>query len=260
VGRNIQVVAQLSGGEHALTTLAERDGEEFVVRCFPAGDNAVEFELQVLPRLEGSGSWVPRLIAYSVDAEMPMIITTRVRGGHPSPGLSADVIAGQMAADLAKIHRIDGEGLREDPHEPPSGPGLAAVAARREWSRLNMSKRVLTHHDFWCGNALWDGAELTGVVDWSGARHAPRGVDLAWCRLDLVLLGRVDAADAFLAEYLRQSGADALDQGAWDRQAAAQTEDRVETWAPNYLGVGRPDLTPQLLRSRLQAWIATLLV
>ncbi|MBK0296215.1 phosphotransferase, partial [Bacillus sp. S34] len=55
--------------------------------------------------------------------------------------------------------------------------------------------RVLTHGDLWSGNTLWEGDRLTGIVDWSGAMSAPRGVDIAWCRQDLVLLGSTVAAD-----------------------------------------------------------------
>jgi hypothetical protein len=32
----------------------------------------------------------------------------------------------------------------------------------------------------------------------------------------------------------------------------------VETWAPNYAGLGRDDLTPAVLREHLTAWTATL--
>jgi len=37
---------------------------------------------------------------------------------------------------------------------------------------------VLTHHDFWSGNTLWQRGVLTGVVDWAGAAVGPRGFDV----------------------------------------------------------------------------------
>lgn len=121
-----------------------------------------------------------------------------------------------------------------------------------------MRDPVLIHSDFWCGNALWEADRLTGVVDWSGARSGPRGVDLAWCRQDLVLLGSPRAAGLFLEEYERLTGAAVDDIGAWDVQAAASAHGRVETWLPNYLGIGRGEMTAELLRERLDAWNAKL--
>lgn len=121
-----------------------------------------------------------------------------------------------------------------------------------------MNEAVLTHSDFWCGNALWESERLTGVVDWSGARCGPRGVDVAWCRQDLVLLGSPEATEHFLTEYERLLGRPISDINAWDVQAAARAHDRVETWLPNYLGIGRTEITAELLRERLDAWNATL--
>jgi aminoglycoside phosphotransferase (APT) family kinase protein len=113
---------------------------------------------------------------------------------------------------------------------------------------------VLTHSDFWSGNALWNGDLVTGVVDWCGARNAPRGLDVAWCRLDLVLLGSHAAADAFLAEYEAASGIPMRDRAAWDRYAAARADPIVESWAVNYDGIGRSQITSEVLRRRFDRW------
>lgn len=45
----------------------------------------------------------------------------------------------------------------------------------------------------------------------------------------------------------------------WDLPAAAQAVDVVGTWAPNYLGIGLPDLTPDRLETRMAAWVEVLL-
>lgn len=84
---------------------------------------------------------------------------------------------------------------------------------------------------------MWEGDRLTGVVDWSGARTAPRGLDVSWWRLDLVLLGSTDAAEHFLAEYERESGHSLPDIQAWDLVAAARSASCVEIRAPDYLGI-----------------------
>jgi aminoglycoside phosphotransferase (APT) family kinase protein len=261
MGLDVRITSRLGGGQHALTVVAETDdGAEVVIRAFPAGDDdAVEREVHVLRSLDRLGDWVPRLIASSADPAMPIVITTRVVGGHPAPDLAGAVIAEQMAQALAKVHQLDGARLPSASPQPPVGTSRAAVAAQRAWSQLGARAGVLTHSDFWCGNALWDGPTLTGLVDWVGAHRADRGVDVAWCRLDLVLLGETNAADAFLDEYASRTGVAMADQRLWDLRAAARAETIVETWTPNYVDIGRGDLVPAVLRRRLDAWTDALI-
>ena len=57
-----------------------------------------------------------------------------------------------------------------------SGPAASPVAASQEL--LMSTPSVLTHHDFWSGNTLWQRGVLTGVVDWAGAAVGPRGFDV----------------------------------------------------------------------------------
>lgn len=258
VGRELGLVDVFTGGQHATTLLATDGESEFVVRAFPAHHDAAVREAEVLGRLSALGAWVPHLVAANDDLAVPVIVTSRVSGTAPDADLSPLVIAAEMAAALVRIHELDGDGLRPTPGEPPRGGSALAARAQREWASLDMRDPVLIHSDFWCGNALWEADRLTGVVDWSGARSGPRGVDLAWCRQDLVLLGSPSAAGLFLEEYERLSGAAVDDIGAWDVQAAASAHDRVETWLPNYLGIGRGEMTAELLRERLDAWNAKL--
>jgi aminoglycoside phosphotransferase (APT) family kinase protein len=232
---------------------------EYVLRRFPSGDGAVTNEVLVLAHLEELGELVPSLIAHDDSAAEPSILTRKLAGTPPPPGLAAATIAGQLGAVLARIHAVDGAGLRSAPEAPPEGETPIAQRAQHDWVDLDRAEEVLTHWDFWCGNTLWDADTVTGVVDWSGARHGPRGIDLAWCRLDLVLLGDRRAADALLGAYRTSSGKPVKDIAAWDRQAAAQADPVVEEWASNYAGIGRPHLTGPVLRHRLVAWVDELL-
>jgi len=173
--------------------------------------------------------------------------------------VAAETIAVQLGAILARIHAVDDTGLRSALEAPPSGKSAIAHRGRHDWADLARDGGVLTHWDFWCGNTLWDSDTVTGVVDLSGARHGPRGIDLAWSRQDLVLLGDRDAAGTLLATYRAVSGQAVDDIAAWDRQTAAQAEPAVEEWAANYAGIGRGHLTGSVLRNRLDAWIEELL-
>ncbi|GAB3263378.1 hypothetical protein GCM10027425_27800 [Alteromonas gracilis] len=258
LGRALQPVAVLSGGEHARTCVVADGREDLVVRRFPPGDPAVRHEVEVLARVEHLAPLVPRLVAADPDGgdEGPMIVTSRLPGCHPGPRLAPTALARGLAQVLARIHASGGEGLRDAEVSAPetSGP-LAAAARALVGSRPGGgSDAVLTHYDFWCGNTLWIDDRPTGVVDWSGARRAPRGQDVAWCRLDLVLLHGVEAAEAFLAAYEEAADVTVDDVADWDLLAAAHAEDAVEGWAPNYAGIGRPELTPEALRGRLVGW------
>ena len=48
-------------------------------------------------------------------------------------------------------------------------------------------------------------------------------------------------------------------QAIWDLQAAAQAGPVVESWLPNYHGIGLVHLTAEQLRQRLDCWSTALL-
>ena len=258
LGRPVRTLARLSGGSHADTTTITDGVDDYVLRRFPPGDPAVANEVAALRPLAVLADLVPALVAYDDGAE-PAIITRKLAGTAPRPDLDPERIAVQMGAVLARIHAVDPTGLRRGQEAPPAGDSEIARRALAEWAGLAQHDLVLTHGDFWCGNALWDGEVVSGVVDWPHGRQGPRGLDVAWCRQDLVLLGSRDAADAMLATYRAASGRQVPDIAGWDRRAAAQADPVVEEWSVNYAGIGRGDLTGAVLRQRLDAWVDLLL-
>jgi aminoglycoside phosphotransferase (APT) family kinase protein len=137
--------------------------------------------------------------------------------------------------------------------------GPLAAEVRSRWSQVIGSPEVLTHGDYWSGNVVWRDGTLTGIVDWSGGARGPRGFDLGWCRLDLVLLFDERIADVFLAAYEGAIGQTLGDVVLWDGWAVAHSHDTVETWAPNYAPLGRGDLDEHELRQRHSLWTTRLL-
>ena len=255
VGVPLTARRRLLGGQRAETLLVDDAADaRYVVRMFPEHDPAPEHEVQVLGSLDALGDLVPRVVAADLGRAGPILVTTHLPGGPPAPDLPLVVVASEMARALAEVHALSGDGLRTTPASPPPGTTAIARRARDAWGSLDLGDPVLTHFDFWCGNTLWTGDALTGVVDWSGARRGPRGVDVAWCRQDLVLLGSHRAADVFLDEYRRRSGHPCHDVSAWDLQAAALADSDVETWSENYDGIGRPEMSADVLRARLARW------
>jgi aminoglycoside phosphotransferase (APT) family kinase protein len=122
------------------------------------------------------------------------------------------------------------------------------------WAELAAERRVLTHFDFWSGNVLWNGSEVSGVVDWTGAGVAPAGFDVGWCRLDIALLYGVEYAELFLQAFERETKATVQNVAVWDLFAAARSHDDVETWTQNYAPLGRDDMTPAPLLTRHERW------
>ena len=251
----LHVVRTLLGGTHARTTVVgTADGREFVLREFPAGDDAVRREVCVLAALGDLGDLAPRLVAADADGQhsgCPLIITTLLPGRACIQPEDPRDFAEQLGQALARIHSLAVDTDLPDLFAQPAADSPVLSA----WKELSDAPRVVTHNDFWSGNTVWCNERLTGIVDWSGAGRAPRGYDLAWCRQDLVFLYDVHVADVFTRAYDRAFGSPTPDVALWDYFAAMKAYPRVETWAPNYQDLDRTDLDGAELRRRLMEWM-----
>jgi aminoglycoside phosphotransferase (APT) family kinase protein len=260
-------VRRLAGGTHAATHLLriEPPTRDLVLRRFPLGDKTAAREAQVLTALDGLDGWAPRLIG--VDSEgrrfgEPTILITRLPGRADITTVSAEAAAVQLGRTLARIHAVptarfsalrDGmTAATSSAYAGDAGPAAPILAAHGH--RLADQTFVLTHYDYWSGNVLWQDGTVTGIVDWAGASRAPRGFDVSWCRLDLVLLHSPIAAEAFLAAYQETAGEAVPDIALWDLFALKNSYRTVETWLPNYHDLGRLDLTAAELRRRHTVW------
>jgi aminoglycoside phosphotransferase (APT) family kinase protein len=267
---DITAIRRLEGGQHSQTWRVDtRDPESsVVVRQFPAGDRAAESECRVLQALQGLGGLAPVLLGGDLDgswSEGQTSLLTRLEG-------SADITprdplgwAAELGRALAVVHGVPPERTRQLPSvfegrgsdQLLAGP--LAPRVRASWREVTTSPEVLVHTDFWSGNVLARDGAVTGIVDWSGAARGPRGYDVSWCRLDLVLLFDRATADAFLAAYEAAADASVGDMSLWDSWALARSHTNVETWEPNYAPLGRADLNPSELRRRHDHWTDQLL-
>jgi aminoglycoside phosphotransferase (APT) family kinase protein len=265
-GATVQGIRALAGGTHAGTYLIRTANpeQEFVLREFPPGDDAARHEARVLAALDGLDGLAPRLQATGVSGEpsgWSWLLISRLPGvADITPGQPA-VWAAQLGEALAQVHRTAAHrlaglpsvfGRLEGRHAAVSGPAASVVTAK--WDLLSGPPAVLTHHDYWSGNTVWEGGALTGVVDWTGAALGPRGFDVGWCRLDLYLLYDEHIADVFLDSYQTASRSVLADMPLWDLWAVARSHQIVESWVPNYRDLGRADLTAKELRRRHSAW------
>jgi aminoglycoside phosphotransferase (APT) family kinase protein len=262
----IASVTRLKGGQHADTwRVGTADPPaQVVVRQFPAGDPAGAHEQHALRALAGLGGLAPELLEsdlHGLWSPYPTLLISWLDGEADITPTEPEAWAAKLGRALATVHSTSGDRLAALPsvfeHAGATQQALAgplAMTISTRWSRVTAAAEVLAHSDYWSGNVVWRDDELTGVVDWSGAARGPRGFDVGWCRLDLVLLFDERVADVFLEAYEDGIGNALGDISLWDAWALARSHDSVEAWTPNYAPLGRGDLTQTELRSRHSRW------
>jgi aminoglycoside phosphotransferase (APT) family kinase protein len=77
-------------------------------------------------------------------------------------------------------------------------------------------RETFIHRDYHPGSVLWDGTQVTGVVDWATAAWGPPGIDLARMRLNLASRHGRDIADRFVAAYVAAGGEPLARNPFWD--------------------------------------------
>lgn len=266
----VQSVMRLTGGQHADTWRVDTANPQLtvVVRQFPAGDSAGAHEQQVLHALDGLGGLAPVLLGSDLDGRWsasPTLLITWLDGQADITPADPENWAAQLGHALAAVHAAPSNKLAALPsvfdHSGGSQAALAgplATGVRACWRRITTADEALAHSDFWSGNVVWRDGRVTGIVDWSGGARGPRGFDVGWCRLDLVLLFDERIADVFAVAYKGGIGHTLDEMALWDSWAVARSHDLVETWTPNYAPLGRADLNEQELRRRHSSWTARL--
>ena len=157
--------------------------------------------------------------------------------------------ATKAAAMLASIHLfpcepmpaflVDGNGfvlwfLRSDKIpgyllSHPDGPAIWN-AIHNHQPDFRQSKKVLHHGDYWEGNLLWEGDEISGVMDWEEAGYAEPGADVAYFMMGMYLIGHPEAAEAFLSRYEAIAGKKVEHLAFWELAAAVRPINHPEGW------------------------------
>ncbi len=225
-------------------------------------------EAAVLELLERAAYPAPRLIAIDAEAQhcdQPALLMTRLLGRVDLVPNDMTSWLGQIAAALPPIHALPpSRAVR--PYRPYSDPKTLDVPS---WSRqpkawtavldLARSRRPamkprFIHRDYHPGNILWLRGGLSGVIDWINAAIGPPGIDLGHCRVNLVRLYGVKAADRFLVEYASLTGAQPADYDPyWD--AISLFDSNLGPRLDDYLRrLGPPGMTVGKMRSRLDGY------
>jgi aminoglycoside phosphotransferase (APT) family kinase protein len=113
---------------------------------------------------------------------------------------------------------------------------------------------VFSHDDFNPGNVLFSDERLSGVVDWTDVTIEPRQAAVALFRHLLAVIGRLDAAGAFLAAYEKAANVALEGQPLWDVFYGLRGLGEVEHWVRALDGLGL-SVTATEIRSRSLEWI-----
>jgi aminoglycoside phosphotransferase (APT) family kinase protein len=89
---------------------------------------------------------------------------------------------------------------------------------------------AIVHIDYWAGNILWEAEQISAVVDWEEAAYGDPGIDVAYCRMDMILLGMQTAADEFLQVYEAEMGKPVSNLKLWQLAAAIRPMFNPEGW------------------------------
>lgn len=172
----------------------------------------------------------------------PGIVTQYVPGALVFAPEDPIAWAQKLAAALAQVHAIPCDATNRDflldanseatwfirGDQPPAAM-RAHAAGLSVWQtvsdmadQLPPRPAALVHLDYWAGNVLWHEGEIAGIVDWEEAACGDPGIDVGYARMDMVLLGLSQAADAFLAAYEALRGEPVAHLGFWELVAAAR--------------------------------------
>jgi len=210
-------------------------------------------EFRTLELLQGNDIPVPRPLYLDEDGMMlgtPGIVTGYVPGELVASPSDPPSWARSLATMLARIHSVPCDPtarrflldanaeaswfLRSGsvPEYMKAHPDGAQVwqAARDLWACLQQSPVGLVHIDYWSGNILWDEGRIAAVVDWEEAAYGDPGIDVAYCRMDMVLSGQGDAADEFLRAYEMEMGRRVANLALWELAAAARPMFHADGW------------------------------
>ena len=216
-----------------------------------------------------SPMWIDRVGLFPERA----IVISFVEGAVLLDPADANDWADQLADTLIEIHRIQPEPTDQnlfpvlgdtDGHQSEA----ETLAALRQhplgmdiWSRrveflasLRPVDPVYVHHDFWPGNTLWIEEKLAAVIDWEGGSIADPALDVAYCALDMRLLGLNESAEHFVDVYREHSGRTLENLRYWELLALCRPMPDIAMWVPGWQAMGK-DISADDARRRHTALI-----
>jgi aminoglycoside phosphotransferase (APT) family kinase protein len=221
-GTRVTAFNDLFGGRSKVTSLAHVNGgdgteQDLAVRRDAAmnltGGRSVIGEYPILKVLHAHGVKVPRPVLAEPDPSVlgsPFILVERLPGGCGEIYRTPESIAllKDVAVQLAKLHSVPlqayaAAGVELSPRTPADlaadidgiermwkegdGPTSVVMPAAFHWLRKNLHRAFqgqvsLAHCDVRFHNILFEGASVTGLLDWELARASYPAEDLGYIR------------------------------------------------------------------------------
>jgi aminoglycoside phosphotransferase (APT) family kinase protein len=204
-------------------------------------------EALALQLLTGGPVPAPHLYAADLEAavcDVPALLESWVPGKQAWRPRDLDGYLARAAEILVAIHAVSVPSDAELPRYAPynerervvspsfsTRPGLWERVANVLEVPRPAHREIFIHRDYHPGNVLWDGTQVTGVVDWATAAWGPAGIDLARMRLNLASHHGKEVADRFVVAYVAAGGDPSDRDPFWDLLDAADL---------------LPDLTPSM--------------
>jgi aminoglycoside phosphotransferase (APT) family kinase protein len=225
-------------------------------------------EFKALAALEAHDIPAPRPLYLDEHGSVlgaPGIVTAYVPGRQIKKPLEPKGWVRGLAAALAQIHSVNCEAaglnflldgnaeatwfLRSGgvPDYMAAHPDGAALwgAVRDLLPTIQRVQPALVHLDYWRGNVLWRRGRIAAIFDWEEPSYGDPAIDVAYCRMDLFVMGMGRIANEFLKAYESEIGRPVENLGFWELAAAARPMANPADW-----------LTKPSLRRNLRRFIA----
>lgn len=239
----------------------------------PGMARELEREVRGIELARGGGVPVAGVIAARTDDDAALLLIEYVNGKsyqpvEPEPARLAAL--GAIAARIGTVSTADAD-LPTVRHPIPSvdfdqlrarsAPQPLLVEAQKRVAAAVPDDPIgFVHGDLWSGNTLWNGPQLSAVIDWDCAGLGPAGVDLGSLRCDAAMCYGLDAADHVLYGWESAAGRAADSVAYWDAVAALSTPPDIDWFHEAIAGMtARPDLTKELLRERRDTFLTAAL-
>lgn len=214
----------------------------------------------------------PQIIAYDETGNacgVPAVLMTRLEGSVVLEPTNQKRWLKGLAQALVQIHSIDADHFpwayftyndvaKLQTPEWSSYPELWNQAFEIVRGTRPAAKIGFIHRDYHPTNVLWDGDQVSGVVDWVNACRGPAGIDVGHCRLNLAMLYGVQTADGFLTAYDRYSGSAFSYHPYWDLLSLIDILFGPPTVYPGWTALGVTGLTDELMARRLDQYVVSL--
>jgi aminoglycoside phosphotransferase (APT) family kinase protein len=229
---------------------------------------AAEEEFEILSCTHTLGLAVPEPLFFDPSGQIfsaPYLVIEYIEGKTEFAPADPNRAARQAAEQLARIHRADvshldrsllpayPKGLVETVLNPPARMNESMAEnrirdiLRAAWPIPQPNAPALLHGDYWPGNLLWQGEQLSAVIDWEDAALGDPLADLAISRLDLLYIFGLEAMATFTGQYLARNPIDSTYLPAWDLCAALRLVrlggTNLAEWASFFHPYGRTDIT-----------------